>query len=728
MKNIHSVFLAVAIVSGYASAVDGPEITGKVIHESATYTNGGKTIGASNWHDNEHFKAETAAKIYLDGQVDENSSYHVEIQGFNDSKALSNFDGNEEYTQRDPLREAYVDTNLGDWALRLGKQQVVWGTADGMKLLDAINPTDYSELAQNQMEDSRIPVFMINASKINDDGSEIQAIVSEARSNYIPGLSTIPNNQQRSTTATRSAATGMATAMVHNISAVDQGQAFIMKGVDTISGKENGFLNIVPELGEVAATFGRLSAGFAYNGGGDAAPSYHLNNWVNATVNEFVSNTGAGSAFGGACPNVGIGANSSTPSSAYCLEAIAKNTNEGQTNLLSGMDPTKVGFGGGTYSNQVTATNLQGYGGGTAVTGNWDATTPDTTFEYMPNATFKTFATFNLAKSKYVREDDGDSLGANSALKYRNTTESGINYSFNYMNGYDSMPYLDVYWQNADGVKLTPVTTIHQSGTNGFGSGTNYVSVGLTDTGTTEAESSKAYGYVGSTSDHSFTITNPVTLVFHEKHAKVHNLGGSIDTAIETDSFGPVVLRGEALYQKGVRTQIIDKAQLSIGNMSEAFSSREGDKFKYVLGADFTALTNMMVSLQFIQERNLNFVDNTTNIITTGGQGTHVTGARYTVDTATMSMSNQFQKALKNKEFYTLYLSKPFGESGQHRWNNLFMFEEGGGKWNRLDAEYTLDDDTILTAEFNKYFGNKNTQFGQFNKSSNVQVGLKYSF
>jgi hypothetical protein len=56
------------------------------------------------------------------------------------------------------------------------------------------------------------------------------------------------------------------------------------------------------------------------------------------------------------------------------------------------------------------------------------------------------------------------------------------------------------------------------------------------------------------------------------------------------------------------------------------------------------------------------------------------------------------------------------------------MFEEGGGKWNRLDAEYTLDDDTVLTAEYNKYFGDENTQFGQFKNSSNVQLGVKYSF
>ena len=224
------------------------------------------------------------------------------------------------------------------------------------------------------------------------------------------------------------------------------------------------------------------------------------------------------------------------------------------------------------------------------------------------------------------------------------------------------------------------------------------------------------------------TITNPVTLVFKEKHAKTNNIGGSFDTSIETEEFGPVVIRGEALYQKDVMTQVIDKAQLSIGNLTEAFKAHKGDKFKYVLGADITALTNMMVSFQFIQERNLDFVDTTSSVVTTSGASTSVSGDKYTADMATMSMANGFQKAKKNKEFYTVYLSKPFGESGQHRWNNLFMFEEGGGKWNRLDAEYTLNDDTVLTAEYNKYFGNENTQFGQFKNSSNVQLGVKYSF
>jgi len=718
-RKLYISVLSASLISGLAIAE--PEITGKFTHEQANYSSNGTTIGAANSHGKDAFKSESSLRVYVDGTFEDEagSSYHLELQGFNDSKAVDNLDSNEAYTQRDPLREAYIDTTSNDWSIRVGKQQVVWGTADGMKLLDAINPTDYTDLAQNQMEDSRIPVFMINASKINDDGSEFQAIVSEARSNFIPGLSDIDNNSERSTSATRSAATGMATAMTHNTSAVDQGQPFIMKGVDTISGKSNGMLNIVPELAEVAATFGRLSAGFAYNGGGAAAPSYHLNNWVHANVTDFVTNTGNGSAFGGACPNIGVGADATTPSSAYCLQQIAANTNEGQTNLLSGMDSTAVGFTG-AYSSGEAIVNAQGAGGGSNVTGTWDTTNPDTTFEYMPNATFKTFATFNLAKSKYIREDDGDMLGANTGLKYRNTTANGLNYSLNFMQTHDPMPYLTTEWQNADGATLTPVLTKNAA--------TGYVSIGLTDTGTSESSSSKAYGYVGSTTDSSFTITNPVTLVFKEKHAKTNNIGGSFDTSIETEEFGPVVIRGEALYQKDVMTQVIDKAQLSIGNLTEAFKAHKGDKFKYVLGADITALTNMMVSFQFIQERNLDFVDTTSSVVTTSGASTSVSGDKYTADMATMSMANGFQKAKKNKEFYTVYLSKPFGESGQHRWNNLFMFEEGGGKWNRLDAEYTLNDDTVLTAEYNKYFGDENTQFGQLKASSNLQLGVKYTF
>ena len=156
---------------------------------------------------------------------------------------------------------------------------------------------------------------------------------------------------------------------------------------------------------------------------------------------------------------------------------------------------------------------------------------------------------------------------------------------------------------------------------------------------------------------------------------------------------------------------------------------RKADRFKYVIGADITALTNMMVSVQFIQDINLDHIDQ--NVDYDGATCAAADGENcgvYTLDFANMHMLNGMQKAEKAKEFVSLYLSKPFGESGQHRWNNITMLEENGGRWNRLDVEYTIDDNTVATAEYNKYWGDKNTQFGQLEKSSNIQVGLKYTF
>jgi len=91
-------------------------------------------------------------------------------------------------------------------------------------------------------------------------------------------------------------------------------------------------------------------------------------------------------------------------------------------------------------------------------------------------------------------------------------------------------------------------------------------------------------------------------------------------------------------------------------------------------------------------------------------------------------MSNGFKKADKNKNFYSLYLSKPYGESKQHRVNNITIFEQGGGRWNRIDTEYTINDNTTLNAEWNRYWGDNDTQFGQLERSSNVQLGMKYIF
>lgn len=61
------------------------------------------------------------------------------------------------------LSEAYMEFEAFDVNWVIGKQQVVWGVADGLKVLDVINPQDLRELNLDKFEDSRIPTWMINA-------------------------------------------------------------------------------------------------------------------------------------------------------------------------------------------------------------------------------------------------------------------------------------------------------------------------------------------------------------------------------------------------------------------------------------------------------------------------------------------------------------------------------------------------------------------------------------
>ncbi len=70
------------------------------------------------------------------------------------------------------VREWYLDTEAAGVFWRLGKQQVVWGQADGLKVLDVVNPQSYREFILQYFDDSRIPLWMVNAEiPIGDDDS-----------------------------------------------------------------------------------------------------------------------------------------------------------------------------------------------------------------------------------------------------------------------------------------------------------------------------------------------------------------------------------------------------------------------------------------------------------------------------------------------------------------------------------------------------------------------------
>lgn len=53
------------------------------------------------------------------------------------------------------LREFYVQGDVGPALLTIGKQQVVWGQADGLKVLDVVNPQYFREFILPEFEESR---------------------------------------------------------------------------------------------------------------------------------------------------------------------------------------------------------------------------------------------------------------------------------------------------------------------------------------------------------------------------------------------------------------------------------------------------------------------------------------------------------------------------------------------------------------------------------------------
>jgi len=747
--------IALAAVFSSSMAFAEAEVTGKIVHESAKFTTAGTTIGAAAAHGKDAFKQETSARIFIDGDASDNATFHVELQGFKDGKATTNYDSNESYTQRDAIREAYVDTEMNDWSIRAGKQQVVWGTADGMKLLDAINPTDYSEMAQNQMEDSRIPVWMINADKELEDGTNLQIVLSEQKANFIAGMN----------------ASG------------DQGHAFIMKGVDTITGKRNGFLNVTPALAAVAQTFNGAATGQGGTGGFQQMPTSMVNianfgTWNGsssslipftgftvdgfagnnvATTGGFDNQTISGQMLGAG--QTGAGTNNGTTTT-NGLAYDGDNATDG-ANLLFGM--AEGGLYQGDTNGNGGATNLvNGQWVGANPDGTWDISNPTAAFEYMPNATFSTFNTFANATSSYVVDSNAQD-GINFGFRTKNSTVDGVNYSFNVLRHADANPYIDLSWHDkTTGEKLTTVLMQGGDPASGYPLGgtpveranvvTDLVSYGdCVAAGGCTAQPAEMQPYMYGNSVNATTVLvknaeneyyaaqdptggagswagadNAPVLRFTERSNDITSIGGSFDTTIETAELGGVVIRGEAMLNIDEMTPVVNRTLLAIGDLTGALTMKKGKTFRYVIGADITALTNMMVSAQLIQIRNLDYVD--TSCAGTTQMGNAYDCSEYTADMPTMHLSNGLNKAEENKEFYSLFFSKPFGASGEHRWNNIFMFEENGGKWNRLDAEFSIDDDTQATVEYNKYWGDANTQFGQLEKSSNIQVGVKYSF
>mgnify|MGYP005993738285 CR=1 FL=1 len=128
--------------------------------------NAGHAYLGENWHGQD-----TSTAVLTSG---------VPFPCENDPTLCNNLDGYMDHKERDAkypdfndqldfIRELYIsaDKQLSNGDIlnfRLGKQQVVWGKTDLFRVLDVINPVDYSRHnIYDELEDIRIPQWMLKA-------------------------------------------------------------------------------------------------------------------------------------------------------------------------------------------------------------------------------------------------------------------------------------------------------------------------------------------------------------------------------------------------------------------------------------------------------------------------------------------------------------------------------------------------------------------------------------
>ncbi|MFH0814068.1 MAG: DUF1302 family protein [Pseudomonadota bacterium] len=101
----------------------------------------------------------------------------TEVGGYVANRSVLSTNVNTPYwRQNSLLREAWFRYRHCNWDAKIGKQIVTWGETDGLKLLDIINPTDFRHFIIDDMEDSKIPVWMMNLTYNFTDKSNLQFI------------------------------------------------------------------------------------------------------------------------------------------------------------------------------------------------------------------------------------------------------------------------------------------------------------------------------------------------------------------------------------------------------------------------------------------------------------------------------------------------------------------------------------------------------------------------
>lgn len=122
-------------------------------------TERGALLQAKFAHDEERFS------IRAEGRMRWNDAYRNHAYGP---------EAREAYRYSADWRELYVAGNLDAWNVAFGLQQVVWGKADNLRVVDQVNPVDLRDFVLPDLNDYRIPVMMLRGTRmVGDWGVEL---------------------------------------------------------------------------------------------------------------------------------------------------------------------------------------------------------------------------------------------------------------------------------------------------------------------------------------------------------------------------------------------------------------------------------------------------------------------------------------------------------------------------------------------------------------------------
>ncbi len=84
-------------------------------------------------------------------KVREGNSYLYSSFNIEENSVLENQSGFE-------LKEAYLNYSSDNWNIRAGRQIIIWGAADGVRITDLLSPMDYTEFLARDYDDIRMPI------------------------------------------------------------------------------------------------------------------------------------------------------------------------------------------------------------------------------------------------------------------------------------------------------------------------------------------------------------------------------------------------------------------------------------------------------------------------------------------------------------------------------------------------------------------------------------------